>query len=546
MRPRVVALAAGLVLAAVMSYPTIVHPASMARIDSDDGRFSVWNVAWVAHALLDDPAHLYDANIFYPHTGTLAYSEANLVAGVLAVPAYAITRNPVAAHNVAVYEALVLAFLAMWALVRRLTGSWPAALTSATAFAFAPYVSSWTTEVQLLMVFVFPVALLALHAFVDRPGPLRGVVLGLALALAGLACGYYGIYAGLAVGLGVLWFAPRQRSQPRYWTGVLLAVVVAGATVAPAFAPYLALRDEAGMRRSVNTDELRSYSADPGAYLTSPAIAHRWLAGLVGHRSDAVFPGMVVVLLAGAGIWRAGRGGLKAGPPGPSPGRVIAYYGTLAGLACWASFGPQAGLYAWLVRLVPFMSFLRAPVRFGVVVVFGLAVVAGFGAAALMTGRRRGVLAAALVLLTGADVKAVWPLVRVPPVPAVYRYLATLPRGGVVEFHFPYQPSDLHRHARYMFWSAWHWQPLINGYSDYLPPDFRQMAVPINGFPDPVSFRILRAHRARYVVLHLGEESYNAAARATLLARLPPYAADLRLLFEAQDDRVYEIVGWPD
>src|SRR6185503_21228911 len=98
------------------TYPTIVHPASMARWDTGDAQFSIWNVAWVAHALISDPRHVFDANIFYPHTGTLAYSEANLVAGAIAAIPYAISRNPVVAYNVTVFTGMVLAFVCTWAL----------------------------------------------------------------------------------------------------------------------------------------------------------------------------------------------------------------------------------------------------------------------------------------------------------------------------------------------------------------------------------------------------------------------------------------------
>ena len=78
----------GAVLVTVLTNPLVPKLTSAGRFDNGDGRFSIWNVAWVSHALLTDPAHLFDANIFYPHTGTLAYSELNLVAGVLGTPAY--------------------------------------------------------------------------------------------------------------------------------------------------------------------------------------------------------------------------------------------------------------------------------------------------------------------------------------------------------------------------------------------------------------------------------------------------------------------------
>ncbi len=524
-RPFLIALAVGAALAAVLSYPTIVRPGSVARVDTDDGKFSVWNVAWVAHALVDDPRHVFDANIFYPHTGTLAYSEANLVAGAIAAPVYLLTRNPLAAHNVAVYIILVLAFISMWALVRRLTGSPTAGLVAATMFAFAPYVAAKTAHVQLLMVWVFPVVLLALHRFLEAPGLSRGAVVGVTLALAALSCGYYGIFAGLIVGLAAIWFAVGQTHQRRYWLGLALAVVVSGAIVAPALRPYLKLRAEAGARRVVNLDEARGYSANLRAYLSSPSRLHEWvgdrLFARLGPSREGLFPGVLVTIFAVLGVWMTLRGVDRNWKPPASAGRVVAFYLVVALLAAWASFGPAAGLYTLIAEGVPFMSFLRAPARFGAVVLFALCVLAGFGLARVLSGRR-GSLAAVLTALVAVELAAVpWDLQEPDPLPEAYHRLAELPRGGVVEFHFPYRSTDLFRHTRYMFASIWHWQPLINGYSDFIPQDFRDMAIPINGFPDPESFRILQAHKARYVVIHL--DTYgDVEKRGVLLARFPP------------------------
>lgn len=548
-REGLVALFVGAALAVWLTWPTIAHPGSMARVDTGDGRFSVWNVAWVAHALTSDPAHLFDANIFYPHKGTLAWSEANLVAGVMAAPVYAITGNPVAAHNVVVYAAFVLSFVAVWALVRRLAGDGLVALVPATAFAFAPFVAARTAHIQLLMVFVFPVVLLAFHRYLERPTVWRGAVLGLSLALAALACGYYGIFAGLAVAWGSVWFGASRLRSGRYWLGLIVAMVVAGAVVAPVLRPYLELRSATGARGAITADELRTYSADWRAWVTSPSRAHQWLIDLLGQGREVLFPGFVAI----AGALMAVRrhrdepGASQQAPPawpGPTRARIMGFYGSLGALAFWAAFGPDAGLYLWLSDSLPFMSFLRAPARLGIVVVFALAVLAGFGLAAALPARRRGVWVGALVLLTAAEVSAApWPLREVPPLAPAYRMLAELPPAPVVEFHFPYQPTDLHRHTRYMFRSMWHWRPLVNGYSDYIPPDFRDMMVPINGFPDPASFRILRARGVRYVTFDM--ETYGPEAQAVLLARFPPYRAYLRPLIESGEVWLYEIVEYP-
>src|ERR1700740_701142 len=110
-------------LTALFTYPLSFHLGSLAyRIDNGDGQFSVWNVAWVARALVLDPLHVFDANIFYPHRLTLAYSESNLGAGALAVPIYWTTRNPVAAHNFVLLVSFVLSGAAMYYLVRAIAG----------------------------------------------------------------------------------------------------------------------------------------------------------------------------------------------------------------------------------------------------------------------------------------------------------------------------------------------------------------------------------------------------------------------------------------
>ena len=60
-------VAGALVLACVFTYPYILHFNDAGRLDTNDGRWSIWVVSWVAHALTTDPRQLFNANIFYPH-----------------------------------------------------------------------------------------------------------------------------------------------------------------------------------------------------------------------------------------------------------------------------------------------------------------------------------------------------------------------------------------------------------------------------------------------------------------------------------------------
>ena len=162
-----------------LTYPLAFQLGDGGRVDSEDGLFSIWNIAWVARTVVADPASLFDANIFYPHRNALAFSEANLVAGVLAAPAYWLTGNPYTAHNAVALLSFMLSLIGAYLLVRHLTGRRSAATVSAVLFAFCPFIFARTPHIQLLMTAGLPFSMLAFHRLVERPKIGRGLVLGL-------------------------------------------------------------------------------------------------------------------------------------------------------------------------------------------------------------------------------------------------------------------------------------------------------------------------------------------------------------------------------
>lgn len=535
-----VAAIVGAVMVTVLTYPTVTKMGSVGRFDNGDGRFSIWNVAWVSHALVTDPRHLLDANIFFPHAGTLSYSELNLVAGVFGVPAYVVSRNPVAATNSAIALALWLSFMCMWALVRRLTGSPLAGLVSAAAYSFCPYLLSHTSHIQLLMAFVVPLNFLALHRLIDRPTWWRGVQLGLAVAIGGLACGYYGIYGGIVLGVAAVWFASSERA---YWKGLAVALVTAAVLVGPIMFAFQRARADVGGGRVVTSADLRIYSAEPIDYLISGAKAHELWQPAASTNRDPLFPGVTVSILALLALVAAARGRRLTVAPW-----TVGGYAVVGLFAALASFGPSGIVYTVLFKTVPAMGLLRAPSRFGLVTMFAVAVLAGV---AVSTIRLRRWLAVAFLVVVAAECGAQtelwgwpsWPVRPMDAVPRAYRVLATLPRGGTVEYPFPYVSDDVHSHTKAMLMSAYHWQPMVNGYSDIVPDDFYKIMLPINDFPDANSFAIMKKYGVRYVVWRMN--TYGDESRARLQARFPPFTSYLKPLVQDDDVWLFEIVGYP-
>ena len=534
--------AAAALLTIALTYPLAFKLGSVGRVDSGDGKFSIWNVAWVARTLVVNPLHVFDANIFYPHRGTLAYSEANLGAGVLAVPAYWATRNPYAAHNSAVLFAFMLSAIGTYYLVRYLTADRRAAAVAAVCYAFCPHVFGRTAEIQLLMTFGLPFSMLAFHRLADRPSSSRAVALGASMAVATYFCAYYGVFVLLMIGFSVVVTAAMRRlwRDTPYWITIGIAAATAIVLILPLFEPYVALQRGAGFSRSL--DEARQYSADWQTYVTSSAYAHQWIESVIREGREVGFPGFTALVFGGAGIvaaWRA-RGRTR---------ETMILYSLLGALALWASFGPAGGLYTALYHSVPAFTLMRAPARFGLVVALAVSILAGFGVQALLARvRHAAAIGAMLAMVASAELAEVLRWRDVPPVSPAYVKLATLPRGPVIEMPFFWPDVGLYQHASYMLNSTAHWMPLVNGYSDYIPPDYLDAVLTLRHFPSRDAFKILEPNRVRYAVFH--RNAYSGRNWVDMLQRVEEFGAYLRpLSLDAvgthDEVRLYEIVGFP-
>jgi hypothetical protein len=539
----------GLGLALIMTWPLATDLAHLGRtLATDaDGQFSIWNIAWVARTIVADPVRLFDANIFFPHRTTLAYSEANLLEGALAVPVYWLSRNPWLTLNFVMLAGFASAYAGAYLLLRYLCGDRRAAAALAVAYAFCPYVMSHLSHIQLLFTGGIPLSLLLLHRIADEAAGAsvlsRGIALGVALAAQALSCAYYGIFAGLMVGYVtlVLAFTRRLWSSTPYWTAIAAGAVTSIVIVTPFFMPYLRVQEESGFARTI-LDAARN-SADASSYLASAARAHGGLLNIaraVGPFHEVLFPGFLALILGTAGAIVA----LRDAPPSRNR-ETLLIYGTLAAIAFWASFGPAAGLYRVLFHL-PTFSFLRAPSRFGLVVVLGLTAIGSIALSRLLRvlPERRRLMGGALALVAAiADVTVIpirW--YPAPAVPSPYRVLAASPRAPVAEFPFYGDRMAFPLHTQYMLFSTSHWMPLVNGYSDVIPRDFREAAPVLESFPSTDAFNVLARRRVRYIGVHW--DMYVGRADE-IRGRLVPFLPNLRELASDERMTLYEVLKYP-
>lgn len=551
--PRAALLAiASLALAIFMTWPLAPGLGSVGRtgVTNDprfgtngDGMFCLWNVSWVANALVTDPLNVFDANIFHPHKNSLAYSEANLVAGAVGAPVWWATKNPYATLNAVILFAFATAWLGMWLLVRHVTGSAAAAAVAGILYAFCPYVFAHTAHIQLMLTGGIPLSMLMMHRLADAPSTGRGVALGVVLLIQALACAYYGVFAGLIVGFGVIFFSISRTlfKSGGWWASVAVAVLVSIGGVAPFFAPYLEMQQNEGFARTLD-DSVR-FSANASSYLASSAYAHRWILERIASWpkwTEVMFPGLVTLALASGGVVVA----LTSRRNAPTREReTVLLYGSVGVLTFWASFGPAGGLYTLLYNL-PMFSFLRAPSRMAIVVVLCLGMIAAIAARRLIGALgKRGTWGAGLLAgLALADLATPMPWEPALDLPSEYKVLAKMPRGPLAEFPFYGGREAWHLHTQYMTFSTAHWLPMMNGYSDHTPPQFRRDSFILDSFPSNDSFRVLERGRVRYIGIHW--DMFGPRADE-IRRRLEPFGPYLRPIAESPRVTFYEILGFP-
>jgi hypothetical protein len=237
-------------------------------------------------------------------------------------------------------------------------------------------------------------------------------------------------------------------------------------------------------------------------------------------------------------------------------------------LALWLSLGPMPqsrgralqglGLYNLLYEHVPGFAGLRVPARYAMIAGLFLSVMAGFGAATIISRVKAGAaivtaLAVAFLIevafvplprnLTWGD-GAIAPPPRVEPAagaPAVYHQLASMPAGTVVA-ELPF--GDPAWELRYVYYSTVHWQRLVNGYSGAFPHNYKVRVALLQRVaenPDD-AWRALRDAGTTHVVVH---EDAFAAGEADVVKRwLDDHFAVEIARFGG--DRLYDVSGvWP-
>lgn len=524
-------------LTAIMTYPQAFHLTDTVH-DDGDPLLNAWALSWVAHQLPRAPGHIFDANIFYPERRTLAYSETLLAPGLVAAPLRWAGAGSLLVYNIVFLSGFILSGAGVALLVRSLTGSAAAGVLGGIVFAFLPYRIDHFPHLQLQQTQCLPFVFWSFHRVLKWARLRDGLLFGAFTAGQILSCMYYGLFLipYMAIVCGALLVAERRRLTRAHGIALVASAVLALVMVAPVGRAYLDARKVVGERLA---DEVRDRSATPWNYLGPPEdnLIYGRLFKRFAESERRLFPGFVAIALAGVALIPVALLRRRASTLSEAPSTLSESPSTLSGapsplsespstlraapstltitayslgllLAFDMSLGFNGVTYGVLYEYVlPFRG-LRIPARMGVMVGFSLAVLAGYGAARLTRGRPALALILGVLMLTEYASRPLDLRRITTTMPEAYADIlkdrGDSPTAAI--FEFPATPFD---DPTYMYYSTFHWQHLVNGYSGFFPPSYNQVVNAVKQFPDQASFDAIKSHGARYLVVH-GERLYGA------------------------------------
>jgi hypothetical protein len=518
---------AGIALAVLVTWPLVLHMSSRISPDLGDPVRTAWQVAYVGHALLHDPLHLFNANAFYPHPLSLAFSDSLLGYG----PAAFFGSGTVAAlvrYNLLFLFAWSLCFVGGYLLARELGLRKLGAAAAAAAFAYAPYRVTEAGHLHVISSGGIALALFLLLRGYRRSS--RGLVIAGWLVSAwqislGFTLGLQFAYlmAVLAVLAAVFWWRAGRPPIPRSLIVITcIGIAVVGAVTIYQARPYLKIsHDYPTAKRTIR--EVKNYSSGPAAWLSASSENRVWGSLTSGAREhvhskneDVFFPGGLILLLALIGL---------AAPFYTRRLRI----GLALGVGVCAVFALGLGLtgagypYRLLYDYAPGWDGVRVPGRVFTLATLLLALLAGAGAqllagklGALAERRRRGDTAAVtdrsvpkasrsrvgtltalvgIVLVIGIVGEGAGHMAH-PLVPQPARAEVGL-RGPLLDL-----PTDgaLDRVWQYFSTNGFYKIPIGNSTFDM--PSVDDLRGGMKNFPDQASVEKLRYYGIRTVVLH--------------------------------------------
>ena len=155
---------------AAFGFPLLLRLGTAVPNDLGDPLLNTW-ILWWNSQTIPLTADWWNAPAFFPARDALAFSEHLVGLSPLTTPVIWLGGSPLLAYNITFLLTFVLSAVGAYVLTLTLTKRHDVAFVAGLAYGFAPYRMAQLAHLQVLASFWMPLALAALHRYVDDRRP---------------------------------------------------------------------------------------------------------------------------------------------------------------------------------------------------------------------------------------------------------------------------------------------------------------------------------------------------------------------------------------
>jgi hypothetical protein len=511
-----------------ITHPLLFNLGSLA-VGLGDELLIAWIYNWVPHALSTDPLNLFNANIYYPYTNTLAYSELFLTTSIIATLPAIFINEPMAAVNFTTISSLALLGFSVYILAHYITKNYAASLISGLLVTFSPAVIDKFVHIQMLAIYFVPLSIVFFLLFINtkKTKYLSLCMLCFALqTLNSILPGYFIAFSLTILSVFYYFYNKKAKSLVTKKNGLVIAISLL--VIIPFILPYFLVSREFNYVRDIRDTIHLAMQFEDFFYVNTSSKLEPILSSLQS-RNDMPdvdykfgFIGGAFTLLSIGSIIFFVRNYKKQNWT----------HNAIFGISIFGlimSLGPFLHLFRATVHepfpiplpyvifyyLIPGFQGIRNSSRWEMLFIIAIAIVIAVVLHQVLKNTSKSkqfFIYSFLIICIIAEFNFPLRFQQVPrkkDFPQVYSWLNTTPKDTVIIempiYTWDMQPYVMNENLR-EYYSTVHFRKMVNGASGFSPPPWQESTRSLlKNFPNDNAIQKLSSMDVDYIIVHKGE-----------------------------------------
>lgn len=469
-----------------------------------DASFHIFYLWWWGKAVTELKNPLYPTYI-YSGLGnfSVAYTSGNILDGIMSVPVYLVSKNPILNFNFMSILSFFLSGLFMYLFIHHMTKNRFAGLFAGTAFALAPYrITHYLAgELNLLTTFLMPISALFFYKMLEEKKIKYYILFGLSFGLqtlTGILNFYFSlIFISVCCLLSVVL---NFKKIKQISIGIFFAIIFSAIFVLPTF-----LINREGIKNFDFSDVVKFSNIKLDVFVKKDLCPEGFPPYLMnGVCISGWYIPLILLILSPMSFLNRKYLDLKLAA------LVTALISFILALGHFSNIS----LYKIFWDHLPFFSFLREPTRFVFLTIFSLSILSAFSLDVIFKFVRNRIgkkynffvilfqFIILSILLTQV-ISIPQPLIKISMNNKVYNFIKNSEGNFTVLNYPPFSHAEVYNQP-YTLAVTYHEKPMINGWTTFPFPNYERNLVNLKNISTDESADLIKQLNIRFILVHTG------------------------------------------